>query len=145
MPGTTVTKIVQVKNTGTGDAWIRIGFDDGTAYDNGRLMDAGIIDADGKLDVEKFGALADKHHVIEFNTEDWEKEVGEAGETVYFYYKHKLAPGETTEPLMKEVRFPAEMGNVYQSSKLELIFNAQAVQAKNNGETVMDALGWPAK
>ena len=144
MPGTTVSKIVQVKNTGTGDAWVRIEFTDGAEYNKARLVEAGVIGADGTLDVEKFGEISKHHHEIEFNTDDWEKHTENDGATIYFYYKHKLAPGETTEPLMKEVKFPAEMGNVYQSSTLKLTFSAQAVQVKNNGEAVMEAKGWPA-
>ena len=44
---------------------------------------------------------------------------------------------------MEEVRFSAEMGNAYQNCTANVVISAQAVQTANNGDTVMEAAGWP--
>ena len=41
------------------------------------------------------------------------------------------------------VTFAPEMGNEYQGSTAHIDVKADAVQVANNGETVLDALGWP--
>ena len=128
MPGTEVSKIVQVENVGSGDAWVRIIFREETDFGEDMLNDAEVMKQKYQLD---------------FNTTDWEKHTEKGGETVY-YYRHELAPGETTKPLITKVVFPAEMGNAYQNKNISLDFMAQAVQVKNNGKAAMDADGWPA-
>ena len=59
------------------------------------------------------------------------------------YYTVPVAPGQFTEILFDAVTFAFEIGNEYQGCTANIIIAAQAVQASNNGETVMDAKGWP--
>ena len=120
VPGTTVSKIVQVKNTGYGTAWIRLD------------LTKEIILADG---VEGEVDLSLVSYNI--NEEYWMEKDG------WFYYLKPLASGETTEPIFTEVSFSANMGNIYQKSQSKIHVFAHAVQTANNGRTVFDAAGWP--
>lgn len=106
MPGTKVTKVVEIKNTGSHDAWIRIALKLGEA-------------------------------VADINTADWIQQDG------YYYYDRPLRAGETSEPLFSEVSFLKEAGNGYQGQQISIEVKAYATQKENNGETVLDAKGWP--
>lgn len=124
MPGTVVSKIVSVANTGLSEAWIRV------------KIEAKIVGADGK---ELSGKLSDGSSVMSFEiSENWVEKDG------YYYYKNPVAPGKNTDELMKEVTFDLLMGNEYQNCTANLIVSAEAVQTANNGETVFEAVGWPA-
>lgn len=127
MPGTEVTKIVEVKNVGTGSAWVRV-----------------------QLSIEVWlgdeyeeGLPADPVHLmygdtVGCNTTDWTNQDG------YYYYNKPLAPGETTEPLFTSVAFDDQMGNQYQNTRAEIEVKAGAVQSANNGTSVLEATGWPS-
>lgn len=65
------------------------------------------------------------------------------GSDGYLYYKDPLKPGETTEPIFTTVTFDVAMGNEYQGATATVDVLAQAVQTAHNGDTVMDAQGWP--
>ena len=39
--------------------------------------------------------------------------------------------------------FSTEMGNEYQNVKVKIDLDAQAVQSRNNGESALEATGWP--
>lgn len=118
MPNTTVTKIAEVKNTGASDAWVRV-----SVEKNIRLQGEGTPDT----------ALVE----LTINTTDWTEKDG------YFYYTKALKPGEVTAPIFTAVTFKADMGNEYQNATATVDVSAQAVQTANNGDTVMDAKGWP--
>lgn len=123
MPGQSASKIVQVKNTGSGDTWVRIKLDPRFTLDK---------------DYAEPGFAPDVADVIpEINEKDWQFKEG------YWYYNKVLKPGDTTEPLLKSVKFAEKMGNNYQGSEFALDVVAEAVQAKNNGENVLEAVGWP--
>ena len=123
MPGQSASKIVQVKNTGSGDTWVRIKLDPRFTLDK---------------DYAEPGFAPDVDDVIpEINEKDWQFKEG------YWYYNKVLKPGDTTEPLLKSVKFAEKMGNNYQGSEFALDVVAEAVQAKNNGESVLEAVGWP--
>lgn len=119
MPGTSVSKIVQVKNTGGADAYIRIKTDVALALEEevNWDADAGLISMD-------------------FNTLEWTQKEG------YYYYNVALKPGDTTEPLFSKVTFGKDMGNHYQNSTAIIEVKAYAVQKANNGATVFEAVGW---
>lgn len=126
MPGTEVTKIVEVKNVGTGTAWVRV------------QMSIEVWIGD----YEK-GLPADPVHLmygdtVGCNTTDWTYFEG------YYYYNKPLAPGETTEPLFTSVAFDEQMGNEYQNAKATIEVKAGAVQSANNGTAVLEATGWPS-
>ena len=61
-----------------------------------------------------------------------------------YYYQKVLAPGETTEPLLRSVRFDQTMGNDYAGVQVDVCLKAEAVQSANNGQTVFEAAGWPS-
>lgn len=118
MPGTEVSKIVSVKNTGNSEAWVRVKV-------NATIKSA--EDKDLPSDVMTYTVSG-----------DWTKE----GD--YYYYKEKVPAGESTSILFDTVKFDPEMGNEYQNCRANIVISAQAVQTANNGTTVMDAQGWPA-
>ena len=121
MPGMTVTKIAEVENTGASAAWVRVK-----------------VEKAIKLAKEIEGFTPDTALVaLNINTEKWEHE----GD--YFYYKEALQPNEITAPIFTSVTFNKTMGNEYQGATATVDIVAQAVQKDNNGDTVMDAKGWP--
>lgn len=120
MPGTDVTKIVEVRNSGTGSAYVRI------------RVEKSITLADGVEGEVDSGLL-----VIDLDEENWTLQDG------YYYYNRALAPGEITRPLFASVRFDSSMGNLYQNSSAAVTVEASAVQAANNGDSALSAAGWP--
>lgn len=123
MPGTEVSKIVQVKNIGDNAAWVRVNVDKEINLRNGEAGDA------------------DAYLSINYNTGDAVDEWTKAGD--YYYYNQALAPREKTSPLFEEVLFSANMGNEYQNSTAQVYVYAQATQVDNNGTGALDATGWP--
>lgn len=120
MPGAEVIKIVEIKNTGANEAYVRIQIKKDIA-----LADGMNIDPDT-------GLLK-----IEFNATDWTAQDG------FYYYNEALLPGETTTPLFTSVVFDPTMGNDYQNSTATVDVTAQAVQVANNGTSALTAAGWP--
>lgn len=118
MPGSTVSKIVSVKNTGA-EAWIRVSVEKKVTGANGEEL---------PVDVVTF-------------TVDETKWLLKDG---YYYHLMPVATESSTEILFDEVYFAPSMGNEYQNCKTEIIVYAQAVQTANNGTTVEEAAGWPA-
>ena len=118
MPGTAVTKLAEVENTGANDVWVRV------------KLDVAVL-----LDGEK---LSTEPVELDINTDDWTR-----GEDGYYYYKSILKADETTAPIFTTVSFASGMGNEYQNATATVDVSAEAVQSANNGETVMDAVGWP--
>lgn len=74
---------------------------------------------------------------LALNTTDWTERDG------YYYYNKALKPGEVTVPIFTAVTFNAAMGNEYQNAAATVDVFAQAVQTANNGDTVLNAQGWP--
>lgn len=119
MPGTKVTKIVEVENTGTGAAFVRL------------RVEKNVYGADQKpMDTDPVS--------LDFNKTDWTYSEG------YYYYNHALEPGKTTVPLFTAVTFAAEMGNEYQNATAHVKVSAYAVQSANNGDDPLNAEGWPS-
>lgn len=120
MPGSEVSKIVEVKNTGGQDAWVRVSVDKTIELAEG-------IEGDADLSLITF----------DLNTEYWTEKDG------FYYYTKALSSGQTTEPLFTTVSFAKTMSNQYQNSKAILTVNAYAAQTVHNGSTVFEAAGWP--
>ena len=118
MPGMTVTKIAEIKNTGASDAWIRVLITKNIKLQGEGTPDTGLVE-------------------LTLNTADWTEKDG------YYYYSKPLKPGEVTAPIFTAVTFKPDMGNEYQNATATVDVSAQAVQTANNGDTVMDAKGWP--
>lgn len=122
LPGMTVSKIVQIRNTGGAEAWIRVRV--GVSAQNAARED---LNTD----------------VVKFSVEDpWI----DGGDGYYYYTKAVPAEGDT-DILFREVRFDPNMGNEYQNSTVYVTVEAEAVQTANNpipaGGTVRDVAGWP--
>lgn len=124
MPGRTVSKIISVRNDAQ-PAWIRVSYTV-TVYDaNGNKME---------IPAEELASVI----IIEPDSTNWLYHDG------WWYYSAPLAVGEITSPLFEEVRFSAtNMGNQYQRCTMLVDVTAQGVQQANNGETAMEAMGWP--
>lgn len=127
MPGADVSKIVTVKNTGSGTAWIRV------------KVTSQITGAEDPPPVIELG-----NELIPVMTFDIGSDWIDGGDG-YYYYKNPVAAGKSTTELLQTVHFAKEMGNEYQNCTANLIVEAQAVQTANNGETVQAAAGWPAE
>lgn len=121
MPGSKITKIVEVKNTGSNDAYVRV------------RVKKDIILA-GKTDKKPDTDLM----ILDFNKTSWTLE-----KDGFYYYKKALKPGEMTEPLFASVKFDTKMDNLYKNSTATVDVFAYAVQSANNGDTVFNAAGWP--
>jgi predicted ribosomally synthesized peptide with SipW-like signal peptide len=120
MPGVSVSKIVEVENTGKNAAWIRISVAKAVELAAGRQ---------GEVDLSLIK--------LDLNTEYWTEQDG------YYYYNEALQPGQITKPLFTQISFDCSMGNLYQQSKATMTVQAQAVKVANNGATVFEAAGWP--
>lgn len=118
MPGMTVTKIAEIKNTGASDAWVRVKVEKSIKLKGEGTPDTGLVE-------------------LALNTAYWTEKDG------YYYYTKALKPGEVTAPVFTSVTFNATMGNEYQNATATVDVFAQAVQTANNGDAVMNAQGWP--
>ena len=131
MPGVTVSKIVTVANTGSGDAWIRV-----------RVSREFTLAEDAP---ESLPAGPDPEIMeLDFNTTDW-VQYGD-----WYYFKAPVAVGGSTTPLFENVHFDLiDMGNAYQGCTASVTVEAQAVQVKNNplpaSGNHSEIPGWPAE
>ena len=129
MPGKTVSKIVQVKNTGNNEAWIRINVESTITNPAGESLPL---------------TIGENKKVIEYSILDGWVDGGDG----YYYFQSPVEPEQLTEELFKEVKFNLNMGNEYQNCAANIIINAQAVQTANNpipeGGSVIDIRGWPS-
>lgn len=121
MPGTKVTKIVEVKNTGTGAAFLRL------------YVEKNVYGADQK-------PMKSDPVSLDFDNRNWTYSESEG----YYYYNRPLEPGKTTEPLFTAVTFDPLMGNEYQNASAHVKVIAYAVQSANNGDSPQAAKGWPS-
>lgn len=126
MPGTTVSKIVTVKNN------------EATSYIRARF-EIIITDANGdrmNLSPETLASIV----TVAINGEHWQQKTGEMN---WWYYAASVPTGVVTEPLFSEVVFDGpNMTNEYQNCTVEINVYAQAVQTANNGASAQEAAGW---
>ena len=122
MPGSTVSKIVRIRNTGSAETWIRVRVDTSVKSDAQAALDAGVVD---------FSVQA-----------PWID-----GGDGYYYCSKAVPVGGETDVLFREVHFAPNMGNEYQNCTVYITIKAEAVQTANNpipaGGTVLDVVGWP--
>lgn len=124
MPTTEVSKIVSAKNLDA-TAWIRMRYT------------MTVLGADKKPMNIPQNEL-EKVILIDPDDQNWTEKDG------WFYYNTAVATGETTEPLFTQVSFSGpNMDNKYQQTTVKINVVVQAVQKANNGETVLEADGWP--
>lgn len=123
VPGMEVTKKAYVENNGTVDFYTRV------------KITKTFVPAQG----EELPELNTELVRLDINEKYWKLDEGD----FYYYYKKPVAPGEKTEPLFTTVTFSTKMGNEYQNVKVKIDLDAQAVQSRNNGESALEATGWP--
>lgn len=117
MPGDTVSRIVTVENTGEQPVYLRVRLTKGV---QGQELSA----------EECMGFVV--------NTSAWTPRDG------YYYYNEVLPAGAETPSLIDEIYFEGmAIDNAYLGRDFTLNVEAYGVQAANNGESVLDALGWP--
>lgn len=143
MPGTSVSKIVSVANTGETDAWIRVWVEAEIQKASG--SNAGSATVDLPLKIQKVNG--DYVNAISWKVND-EKWICEEENGMYcYYYKEPVKGGDSTDILFETVKFAAEMGNEYQNCKVLIDVSAEAVQTANNpipeNGDVTDIKGWP--
>lgn len=126
MPGTAASRTVSVRNIGGDGAWVRI------------RVTRQILSHDSR----ELPLLLEEDIPAMTFAVDGEKWLLEDG---WYYYRAPIAGGETTAPLFEQVEFSAGMGNAYQNAKASMNVYVQAVQAANNGNTALEAAGWPAE
>ena len=103
MPGSTVSKIVSIRNTGRSDAWIRVRVSIEVKDGEGLPLDTGVVG---------------------FTVEGpWFN-----GEDGYYYYSEAVPAERETQVLFREVRFDPDMGNEYQNCTAYIKIEAEAVQ-----------------
>ena len=127
MPGTTVSKIVTVKNM-EASSYIRAKFEIIITRKDGSVM-------------ELSSEALEKVISLTMNGEDW---LRKEGDSEWWYYNAPVAGGASTDAFFTEVVFDGmNMTNEYQNCNAQIDVKAQAVQTANNGATVMEAAGWP--
>ncbi len=119
LPNTSVTKVVEIRNTGKSDAWVRVRIEKNISLNSDSEGDTGLI----SLNINE-GAWID-------------------GNDGYYYYSKKLSEDEVTEPVFTKVDFSKDMDNSYVGAVCSVEVFAEAVQSANNGDDVLSADGWP--
>ena len=128
MPGVTVSKIVTIKNL-EAESYIRAKFEVVINDSNGNVM---------QISPETLAGII----TLTMNGEDWMRK---DGDDEWWYYADSVEMGASTEAFFTEVVFDGpNMTNEYQNCTVEVIVDAQAVQTSNNGESAIEAAGWPA-
>ena len=122
LPGETYAKVVQAKNTGESDAWVRM-----------KLVKT--------VKPAKAAAAALNAELVKLNIHGgkWVEKDG------WYYYDSPLKPEAVTPALLGAVTLDLTMGNEWQEAQLLIDVYLEAVQVANNGSTVFEAAGWPDK
>ena len=126
MPGSKVERPLEITATeGTAQAYIRVRYD------------VVFRDAAGAV-MEHTPAEMDAVLLIDEDTEHWTEKDG------WWYYGGTIGDGGKTEPLYREIAFSGEnMDNDYQGCTILVTVTAQGVQKANNGDSALEADGWP--
>lgn len=123
LPGTSVSKIVSTLSL-EAPGWIRMNYTVTVLDPQGDQMDVSEEVLRSLILIEPDAAL-------------WTLRDG------WWYYAEPVGAGESTEPLFEQVSFSPEMGNAYQRCTILIHVTAQAVQQVHNGESALEAAGWP--
>lgn len=127
MPGATVSKIATVKNMEE-EAYIRAKFEVVITRADGSVMELSPVTLASII-------------TLTTNGDDWLRKDGD-GE--WWYYDAPVATSASTEAFFTEVVFDGpNMTNEYQNCTVEIIVKAQGVQTANNGDSALEAAGWP--
>ena len=123
LPGHEVSRIASGKNIGNEPFYVRVKAELIFTDKDGNTK---TLPADG--DIQLTG----------INTADWTEKDG------FYYYGAAVEPGETTKELFKVVKFDPAIGSEYSGGNVKLHVEFQATQAANNGDSALEAKGWPA-
>ena len=124
MPGVTVKKNPTILNDGTEPFWLRV------------KVEISVEDANGK------SLPADCVQLLE-QGDNWTSQTEDDG---WNYYTDHVNPDDEIT-IFNGVKLAEETPNEYQSSKVSITVQAQAVQVKNNNpaDGVLAVEGWPAE
>ena len=130
MPGTAVSKIVSVQNSGSLPVYIRI------------KIEKSINKSADEIPVDWENLISCNFKLDNVDTPDaieglWTYHDG------YYYYNNTLAPDSTTAPLFDTVAFSPAMGNEFTNSEIRFTVICQATQADGNSNSSLTAWGWP--
>ena len=129
MPATSVSKIVKVENAGNLPVYIRI------------KIEKSINKPENSLPANWQDLISCDFDLDDASTEEmeglWTYQDG------YYYYNLPLEAGSATVPLFETVFFSAEMGNAFTNSTISFTIKCEATQANGNGNSPMEAVGWP--
>ncbi len=124
MPGQNVSKIVTVRSDEQ-PAWIRARYTIAVQDAAGKAMD---------IPAAKLAKVVS----IEPDAGRWTLRDG------WWYYSEAVGGGESTSALFESIDFSGpDMGNEYQGATITVDVAVQVVQSANNGESALDAMGWP--
>lgn len=126
--GGTASRIVRFQNAGSAPCYVRA-----------RVT----TEVDGGID----GADGDDVAMPEINVGDGSDGWVE-GDDGWFYYLPSLDGaddgfGETSEPIMDELAFSDDTSAIVDDGEIRMCIEVQAVQSDNNGDTSVEAIGWP--
>jgi alternate signal-mediated exported protein len=132
MPGTSVGKIVRIKNTGDLPVYVRI------------KIEKSINKAESEIPADWKDLISCNFKLDNVFTTDaieglWTYKDG------YYYYNVDLSAGSTTASLFDTIYFSPEMGNEFTNSQITFKVICQATQANGNAASPLDAWGWPAE
>lgn len=120
MPGTQLDKRVWVENTGSVEAYVRVGI---SLRMNDTLM---------PMDNEAI--------TLDIDTDHWTHQ--KEGADDFYYYNEALGPGGQTSALFTQAAVSGNLPNRYKRARLEIVVTVQAVQASDNGTNALDATGY---
>lgn len=128
MPGDEISKIATIMNN------------DAESYIRAKIV---VILKDDNEDVIKELPISEfKDITLDINNSHWSKK-SETDE--WWYYNKSLLTNESTEPLFTKVIFNGDsMTNEYKNTMLDVKVIGQGVQTVNNGDTALEASGWPS-
>lgn len=123
-PGETKSRIAVVKNTGKEPAWVR-------------------VKANLVVGNESYWAGETPYSQLEGIDDgtNWTADY----ENGYWYYKKILEPGETTPALFTGISMYTDLEDEIGGQDINLKVNAQGTQSKHNGNSALEAKGWPEK
>lgn len=117
-----INRIIKIKNVGRHEFFVRVSPE--------------IIG----IDASNHSFKANELVLYNCNADDWIYRDG------WYYYKKIVKRNETTSNLMTEVKFDLDKITAnYPKGKFKLNIKAEAVQAENNADNVLSAVGWPSR
>ena len=120
MPGDKFSKVTEVWGVGRDAAWVRA-----------KLKETG-VKADGTA------ATTENALIVDIDRVHW-LDPGDG----YYYYNAMLEQGQKTHPLMTMVAVRDDLGDEHQGAKFNMELVVEVVQAAQNGNSVLEARGWP--